>query len=157
MATDFAPYANLRMLWQPPGTITSFRSGVPAAGPAVVVEAFAKGSGRSEQDLPGIKAGALILEGYITRWALLGSATWQATGSAFSWNETGYRPAGMLPGATGQAVLTDLTLLPTLADGSEVGQLRILELSQPFGIGGIGTELREALGDKFRAALSTAI
>jgi len=157
MATDFAPYANLRMLWQPPGTITSFRSGVPAAGPAVVVEAFAKGSGRSEQDLPGIKAGALIIEGYITRWALLGSATWQAAGSAFSWNETGYRPAGMLPGATGQAVLTDLTLLPTLADGSEVGQLRILELSQPFGIGGIGTELREALGDKFRAALSTAI
>jgi len=157
MATDFAPYANLRMLWRPPGTITSFRSGVPAAGPAVVVEAFAKGSGRSEQDLPGVKAGALILEGYITRWALLGSATWQAAGSAFSWDETGYRPAGMLPGATGQAVLTNLTLLPTLADGSEVGQLRILELSQPFGIGGIGTELREALGDKFRAALSTAI
>jgi hypothetical protein len=157
MATDFAPYANLRMLWQPPGTITSFRSGVPVAGPAVVVEAFAKGSGRSEQDLPGVKAGALILEGYITRWALLGSATWQAAGSAFSWNETGFRPAGMLPGATGQAVLTHLTLLPTLADGSEVGQLRILELSQPFGIGGIGTELREALGDKFRAALSTAI
>jgi hypothetical protein len=63
----------------------------------------------------------------------------------------------MLPGASGQAVLTDLTVLPALADGAEQGQLHILELSQPFGVGGIGMELREALGDKFRAALSTAV
>ena len=157
MATDFAPYANLRMLWQPPGTITSFRAGVPAAGPAVVVEAFAKAKGRSEQDLPGVKAGDLILEGYLTRWALLGNASWLVAGASLSWNETGFRPAGMLPGATGQAVLTHLTVLPTLADGAEQGRLRMLELSQPFGVGGIGIELRVALGDKFRAALSTAI
>jgi len=157
MATDFAPYANLRILWRPPGTITTFRSGVPAAGPAVLVEAFAKGTGRTEQDLPGVKAGSLILEGYITRWALLGNASWLVAGASLSWNETGYRPAGMLPGAMGEAVLTNLTLLPTLADGAELGQLRILELSQPFGVGGIGIELREALGDKFRAALSTTI
>jgi len=157
MATDFAPYANLRMLWTPPGTITTFRSGVPAAGPAVVVEAFAKSQGRSEQDLPGVKAGSLILEGYITRWALLGNASWLVASASLSWDETGYRPAGMLPGAEGKAVLTDLTVLPTLADGAEQGQLRILELGQPFGVGGIGAELREALGDKFKAALSTAI
>ncbi|NBT76298.1 MAG: hypothetical protein EBT15_10095 [Betaproteobacteria bacterium] len=157
MATDFAPYANLRMLWQPPGTITNFRAGVPAAGPAVVIEAFAKAKGRSEQDLPGVKAGDLILEGYLTRWALLGNASWLVAGASLSWNDTGYRPAGMLPGATGQAVLTNLTMLPTLADGAEQGKLRMLELSQPFGVGGIGIELREALGDKFRAALSTAI
>jgi len=157
MATDFAPYANLRMLWRPPGTITNFRAGVPAAGPAVVVEAFAKSQGRSERDLPGVNAGSLILEGYLTRWALLGNASWLVAGASLAWNDTGYRPAGMLPGATGQAVLTDLTALPTLADGSEVGQLQILELSQPFGVGGIGIELREALGDKFKGALSTAI
>ena len=157
MATDFAEYANLRMLWTPPGTITNFRAGVLAAGPAVVVEAFAKSQGRSEQDLPGVVAGSLILEGYLTRWALLGSASWLAAGSSLSWNETGYRPAGMLPGAEGKAVLTNLSTLPTLADGTEQGQLRMLELSQPFGVGGIGIELREALGDKFRAALSTAV
>jgi hypothetical protein len=157
MATDFAPYANLRMLWQPPGTITNFRAGVPAAGPAVVVEAFAKAKGRSEQDLPGVKAGDLILEGYLTRWALLGNASWLVAGASLNWNDTGYRPPGMLPGATGQAVLTNLTVLPTLADGAEQGKLRMLELSQPFGVGGIGIELREALGDTFRAALSTAI
>jgi len=155
MATDFAEYANLRMLWQPPGTITNFRAGVPAAGPAVVVEAFTKPQGRSEQDLPGVKAGSLMLEGFITRWALLGSASWLAAGASLAWDETGYRPAGMLPGATGQAVLTDLTVLPTLANGAEQGQLRILEF--PFGVGGIGSELREALGDKFKAALFTAI
>jgi len=155
MATDFPEYANLRMLWAPPGTITNFRAGVPAAGPAVVVEAFAKPQGRSEQDLPGVKAGSLMLEGFVARWALLGSANWLAAGSSLTWDETGYRPAGMLPGATGQAVITDLTVLPTLADGAEQGQLRILEF--PFGIGGIGSELREALGDKFMAALFTAI
>jgi hypothetical protein len=143
------------MLWTPPGTITNFRAGVPAAGPAVVVEAFAKPQGRSEQDLPGVKAGSLMLEGFVARWALLGSANWLAAGSSLTWDETGYRPAGMLPGATGQAVITDLTVLPTLADGAEQGQLRILEF--PFGIGGIGSELREALGDKFMAALFTAI
>ena len=158
MATDFAPYANLRMLWTPPGVITTFRAGVPAAGPAVVVEAFAKSQGRSEQDLPGVMAGSLILEGYITRWAaLLGNASWLVAGSSLSWDETGYRPAGMLPGAEGKAVLTDLTVLPTLIDGAEQGRLRILDLSQPFGVGGIGIELREALGDKFRAAFSTAV
>jgi hypothetical protein len=155
MATDFAEYANLRMLWAPPGTITNFRAGVPAAGPAVVVEAFAKPQGRSEQDLPGVKAGSLMLEGFVTRWALLGSSNWLAAGTSLTWDETGYRPAGMLPGATGQAVLTDLTVLPTLANGAEQGQLRILEF--PFGVGGIGSELREALGDKFKAALFTAI
>jgi len=155
MATDFAEYANLRMLWQPPGTITNFRAGVPAAGPAVVVEAFAKPQGRSEQDLPGVKAGSLMLEGFVTRWALLGSASWLVASTSLTWDETGYRPAGMLPGATGQAVLTDLTVLPTLANGAEQGQLRILEF--PFGVGGIGSELREALGDKFKAALFTAI
>jgi hypothetical protein len=157
MATDFAEYANLRMIWTPTGAITNFRAGVPAAGPAVVVEAFAKSQGRSEQDLPGVMAGSLILEGYLTRWALLGSASWLAAGSSLSWNETGYRPAGMLPGAEGKAVLTNLSALPTLADGTEQGQLRMLELSQPFGVGGIGIELREALGDKFRAALSSAV
>jgi len=155
MATDFAEYANLRMLWQPPGTITNFRAGVPAAGPAVVVEAFAKPQGRSEQDLPGVKAGSLMLEGFIARWALLGSANWLVAGASLTWDETGYRPAGMLPGATGQAVLTDLTVLPTLADGTEQGQLRILEF--PFGVGGIGIELREALGEKFKGALFTAV
>jgi hypothetical protein len=155
MATDFAEYANLRMLWTPPGAITNFRAGVPAAGPAVVVEALAKPQGRSEQDLPGVKAGSLMLDGFITRWALLGSASWLVAGTSLNWNETGYRPNGMLPGATGQAVLTDLTVLPTLADGAEQGQLRILEF--PYGVGGIGAELREALGDKFKAALSTAV
>ncbi|GDX73496.1 hypothetical protein LBMAG40_01530 [Cyanobium sp.] len=155
MATDVAEYANLRMVWAPPGTITNFRAGVPAAGPAVVVEAFAKPQGRSEQDLPGVKAGSLMLEGFITRWALLGSANWLVAGTSLTWDETGYRPAGMLPGATGQAVLTDLTVLPTLADGAEQGQLQILEF--PFGVGGIGSELREALGDKFNAALFTSI
>jgi hypothetical protein len=157
MATDFAEYANLRMLWTPPGVITNFRAGVPAAGPAVVVEAFAKSQGRSEQDLPGVMAGSLIVEGYLTRWALLGNASWLAAGSSLSWDETGYRPAGMLPGAEGKAVLTNLSALPTLVDGTEQGQLRMLELSQPFGVGGIGIELREALGDKFRAALSSAV
>lgn len=155
MATDFAEDANLRMLWAPPGVITTLRDGVPAAGPAVVVEAFVKPLGRSEQDLPGAKAGSLILDGFITRWALLGNANWLVAGASLSWNETGYRPAGMLPGATGQAVWTDLTVLPTLADGAEQGQLRILEF--PYGVGGIGAELREALGDKFKAALSTAV
>jgi hypothetical protein len=155
MATNFAEYANLRMIWTPPGAITNFRAGVPAAGPAVVVEAFAKSQGRSEQDLPGVLAGSLILEGYLTRWALLGNASWLVAGSSLSWNETGYRPAGMLPGAEGKAVLTDLTVLPTLADGAEQGQLRILEF--PFGVGGIGSKLRKVLGDKFKAALSTAV
>ena len=155
MATDFAEYANLRMLWAPPGVITTLRNGVPAAGPAVVVEAFVKPQGRSEQDLPGVKAGSLMLDGFITRWALLGNASWLVAGASLSWTETGYRPAGMLPGATGQAVMTDLTVLPTLADGAERGQLRILEF--PYGVGGIGAELREALGDKFKAALSTVV
>ena len=155
MATDFAEYANLRMIWAPTGTITTFRAGVPAAGPAVVMEAFVKPQGRSEQDLPGVQAGSLMLDGFITRWALLGSASWLVAGASLSWTETGYRPTGMLPGATGQAVWTDLTVLPTLADGAERGQLRILEF--PYGVGGIGAELREALGDQFKAALSTAV
>ena len=155
MATDFAPNANLRFLWTPPGTITTLRNGVPAAGASVIIEAFAKGQGRTEQDLPGVKAGAVMLEGYLTRYATLGNASWLAAGAGFSWTDTGYRPPGLLPGATGKAVLTRLDALPTLPDGAEQGMLHILELSQPFGIGGIGAELREALGDKFRAAFST--
>jgi hypothetical protein len=164
MATDLLLYSNLRMLWTPPGAISNFRSGVPAAGVPIVIEAYIKGQGRAEQDLPGVTAGAVLMEGYITRWATVPTAgtpplriNWLSAASAFTWTDTGLRPAGLLPGAQGPAVLTKLASLPTLPTGAERGEIRLVEIGQPFGIGGIGDELRAELGDKIRAAFTTAV
>jgi hypothetical protein len=154
MATNFAPYANLRFLWIAPGTITNFRAGVPAAGPSVVVEAFVKGTAASPQELASIKPQSRLLEGYITRFATVpAQGNWLAAASAFSWTSTGLAPTGLLPGVEGRALLGTLESLPTIAAGGLQGKATIVGLMEPFGPGGIGAELRSALGDKIRLSL----
>jgi hypothetical protein len=158
MATDFAPYINLRVLWTAPGTITSFRDGVTAAGTAYVVDAFAKRAGTTDELTPGIKAGLTKLSGYICRYAPLPTGTvWTAAPSAFQWVTTGERPPAMLPGATGSAILGMVMSLPTVMNGNETGILQFTELGGTFGIGGIGEELRAELGDKFAAVFGTSL
>ena len=154
MATDFAPYANLRILWTAPGTITTLRNGVPAGGTATVIEAFVKGTAASPQELASIHPQARVLEGYITAYATVpGQGSWLAAGSAFSWDTSGLAPSGLRPGAIGRALLGTLEALPTVAAGSLQGKATILGLQEPFGVGGIGAELRTALGDKIRVSL----
>jgi hypothetical protein len=153
MPTDFAPYANVRILWTPPGTITNFRSGTPAAGTPIVIEAFLKGQTGPAQDLPSIGAAPRTLQGYITAYATLPAQTsWLAAGSAFSWNTTGLAPDGLLPGITGRGFLGDLTALPSITGGQQ-GKATVISIAGSFGIGGIGAELRAALGDAITISL----
>jgi hypothetical protein len=70
-ATDFQEEANLRMLWFPRGAQDTLRDGIEDTGNPLVVEFYAKSSGRQDVDMPGIRAGALKLRGYLTRWAPL--------------------------------------------------------------------------------------
>lgn len=153
MATDFAPYANVRILWIPPGTITDFRSGVPTAGDPIVIEAFVKGETSPAQDLPSIKAAPRTLSGYITSWATVPTGTdWLAATTAFSWDTTGLAPAGLLPGVKGRAFLGSLEALPATTGGQQ-GEATIVSVAGMFGVGGIGAELRAALGDGITIAL----
>jgi len=148
MATDFAPYANLRLLWLPTGTVTSFRNGVPSGGAPIVIEAFLKGQVGQPQPLPSIKAAAGSRAGYVTQWATVPTgADWLASRSAFSWNTTGLAPEGLLPGVKGKAFLGLLESLPSRSSGGMLGEATIIELYGAFGVGGIGAELRPALGD----------
>ncbi len=147
MPTDFAPYANFRFLWTPPGTITSFRSGVPAAGTPVVIEAFLKGETGTPVDMPSIKAAPRVLNGYITAYATLpAQGNWLAAGSAFSWTDTGLAPDGLLPGIEGRGFLGSLEALPTTTGGQQ-GEATVISVAGVFGVGGIGAELRSVLGD----------
>lgn len=153
MATDFAPYANLRMVWTPPGVVTSFRDGVPAAGAPIVIEVFLKGAVGAPQALPSVKATSGSRSGFITQWATVPSGVnWLAARSAFSWNTTGLTPDGLLPGAKGSAFLGKLENLPTRSPGGMLGQATISELFGAFGVGGIGDELRQNLGDAITVA-----
>ena len=147
MPTDFAPYANFRILWTPPGTIEDFRSGVPTAGDPIVIEAFLKGETSPAQDLPSIKAAPRTLTGYITAYATLPAQTdWLAAGSAFTWTDTGLAPAGLLPGVKARGFLGSLEGLPATT-GAQIGSVTIISVAGTFGVGGIGSELRAALGD----------
>jgi hypothetical protein len=152
MATDLAPYANIRLLLPQPVAPVNFRAGVPAAAGSWVIECFAKNSGTDQADaLPSIDPRRQILDGYITQWALLPADTsWLAARSAFSWTTTGLAPSGLLPGANGRGILTVLEQLPTLTQPALQGEATIVGLSDPFGAGGIGAEVRAVLGDKIR-------
>lgn len=149
MATDFAEYANLRFRWTRTNAPANLRNGVPTAGTTYVLQAFVKASAPSPDVLPQLTAGQTVLSGYLTAYATLPNGTsWLAAASAFSWTETGLAPDGLLAGAEGRALLGRLESLPTVAPGGVEGKATIRALQQPFGIGGIGAELRTALGDK---------
>lgn len=158
MATDFAPYANLRLLIaQPAETPESLRGGLPASTGAWVIEAFAKaeqGAGRGAPGPPSVDPSKRILAGYITAWAVLPAQTsWLAARSAFTWDDSGLAPAGLLVGMSGQGLLGVLPDLPTLSGNPQQGEATIQGLSGTFGSGGIGAELRAVTGDAITVEL----
>jgi hypothetical protein len=147
------------MLIPQPVAPENFRDGVPAADGSWVVECFAKAVSPNAQagSLPSVDPMRLLLEGYITAWAVLPEDTiWLAAGSAFTWDTTGLAPAGLLPGAGGRGILTRLAALPTLTQPAQQGEVTITGLTEPFGVGGIGDLVRSELGDKIRVELQVA-
>ena len=158
MATDFYPYANLRLLIpQPVQAPANFRTGVPLNATSWVIEAFVKGENSPTTELPSIDPMRRTLAGYITAWAVLPANTsWLAASSAFTWTTTGLAPAGLLAGAGGRGFLGVLPSLPTITAGGQQGEARILALMDPYGPGGIGSELRSVLGDRIRIELQVA-
>ena len=151
MASPFAGFQDMRIrLVQSPAVMT-LRDGPSGGGPpeVVVVELFAKGQGSSGSDRPSIEICSGAMGGFIVRWAALEQGQdWLTHADHLSWDDTGLRPAALRPGATCQAYLGDLTILP-LRDGGLLGELEMAELGQPFGVGGIGKLIREAAGDKW--------
>lgn len=152
MATDFAPYANLRLLIpQPAATPESLRDGLPASTGSWVIECFAKapnGSGADGPAPPSVDPSVRSLAGYITAWAMLPAQTdWLAARSAFSWDESGLAPAGLMVGMGGRGLLGVLPDLPTLSGNPQQGEATIQGLSGNYGSGGIGAELRTQTGD----------
>jgi hypothetical protein len=163
VATELAPYANIRLLLpQPPAAPANFRAGVPTATGSWVVEAFIKRLENKADDKPAIGVPSIdprrqLMEGYITAWATLPANTsWLAARAAFTWTDTGLAPAGLLPGANGRGILTVLSALPTLTQPAQQGEVTVLGLADPFGVGGIGAELRAELGDKIRIEFQAA-
>lgn len=156
MPTDFAPYANLRLLIpQPAAAPVSFRDGPPASPGSWIIHCFAKGETVPAADLPSISPASKALAGYITAWATLPAETdWLAASSAFTWNDTGLAPPGLLTGASGRGFLGALEGLPVVS--GQQGEATILELGGAFGPGGIGAEIRGQIGDQIRVQLQFA-
>lgn len=156
MATDFAPYANLRLLIpQPAAAPANFRSGVPTSAASWLIHVFAKGGTTAAAATPSIDPRTRTLEGYITAFATLPANTsWLQATSGLSWDSTGLAPAGLLVGAAGRGFLGVLESLPT-ATGQQ-GEATITALGGQFGPGGIGAELRAQLGDAITVELQVA-
>ena len=156
--TDFLEYANLRLLiGKPAAAPANFRSGVPAGTGSWVVEAFARGETVAAADLPSVSPRSRILAGYITAWANLPANTsWLAARSAFTWTETGLAPDDLRLGMGGRGFLGVLGGLPTREGTWLEGEATIIGLTEPFGPGGIGAELRQQLGDRIRIDLRVA-
>ena len=148
MATPYAPYASLRLLWRrPTAAVTSLREGLRPAADLVVIEAFAEVSGPGgEQESGGRSIGSGSIEGNLTRWAVVPSgATWLDSGTTWSWTNTGLRPTGLPRGEKLEAFMGNLAALPATAEG-ERGWVTIATLS---GTGGIDAIVRAAAGDEF--------
>ena len=154
MATRFKSLANVRLLWQQPGTIpATFRQGArPTTTAAVVIEAFLKGnSGGGETPTPSAGIGGEPWSGYLTRWALLPTgASWLDIGSSWSWDETGTRPSGLRRGMSCQAFVGNLLLLPVVGAGIQ-GQMELSSLEGTYGVGGIGARLLPRTGERMAA------
>jgi hypothetical protein len=158
MATDFAPFANLRLLIpQQAAAPTGLRDGLPASSASWVIEAFVKAeqaAARDGAETPSVDPSRRVLAGYITAWALLPENTdWLAASSAFSWDETGLAPSGLIAGVGGRGFLGVLPDLPTLSGNPQQGKGTIIGLSGIYGPGGIGAELRPELGDAITVEL----
>lgn len=158
MTTDFAPYANLRLLiHRPVETPESLRDGLPLSTGGWVIECFARAeqaAGRNAPGPPSIDPSKRVLAGYITAWAELPDDTdWLAARSAFSWDETGLAPAGLMVGMGGRGLLGVLPDLPTLSGHPQRGHATLLGLSGTYGPGGIGAELRTQTGDAITVEL----
>jgi hypothetical protein len=148
MATPFADFANLRLLWRrPTAAATSLREGLQRATDLVVIEAFAEVQGPGgEQESGGRSIGSGSIEGNITRWAVVPSgANWLDAGTAWSWTDTGLRPTGFPRGEKLEAFMGDLASLPTTTE-AERGWVTIATLS---GVGGIDALIRVEAGDEF--------
>lgn len=118
-----------------------------------VIEAFLKGDTGTPVELPSIGAAPRVLSGYITAYATLPAQTdWLAAGSAFTWTDTGLAPAGLLPGIIGRGFLGNLPDLPTTTGGQQ-GKATVISVAGAYGVGGIGAELRQALGDALSISL----
>lgn len=149
MATPFAPYANLRLLFRrPTDAPASLREGPrPPAVDLIVIEAFAEftpGSGDTEAG--GLVIGSQRVEANITRWAPLpAGAAFLDAGTSWSWTDTGLRPQGLTQGLKLQAFTGSLTALPTITDGGLNGWLTIDSLSN---VGGIDDLVRQIAGDE---------
>ena len=147
MATPFAPFANVRLLWRRPlAAPMGLREGISGQQEQVVLEAFGKQGGVGGEQASGgrqIASGSATL--YITRWTVLAPGQhWLDPGEIWDWDETGLRPTGLPRGEKLEAFWGDLAILPELTDG-EQGWFTIASMPGP---GGIDALVRAAAGDK---------
>lgn len=148
MATPFAPYANLRILWRrPTAVVTSLREGMRPATDQVVIEAYAKlqGPGGEQSGGGGRNIGAASLTAYVTRWAVIPSAgAWLDAGTGWAWDDSGLRPVGLPRGEKLEAWMGNIPLLAADTK-AERGWVTIATLS---GSGGIDAIVAAEAGDK---------
>ena len=148
MATPFAPFASIRLLWErPTAALTSLRDGTRTTVDQVVIEAYLDELGGSGEQAIGAQsiAGSSI-SGNLTRWAVLPSgASWLDSGASWAWDETGLRPAGLPRGEQLQTFIGNLSALPAIGQG-ETGYITIATLSAEGGIDGL---VRTLAGDEF--------
>jgi hypothetical protein len=149
MPTPFAPYANFRALWQRPAApAASLREGIRPATDSVVLEFYAKlqGPGGEQPGGGSIAIGAASITAYLTRWAVLPTGgNWLDAGTAWQWDQTGFRPAGLARGDKLQAWMGNPALLPN-DPKAERGWFTIATMSCT---GGIDPIVAAAAGEKF--------
>lgn len=148
MATPFAQFASIRLLWErPTAALTSLRDGTRTTVDQVVIEAFLDELGGSGEQAIGAQAvSGSSISGNLTRWAVLPSgASWLDSGASWTWDETGLRPDGLPRGEKLQAFIGNLSVLPDVGQ-AEIGHITIATLSAEGGIDGL---VRTLAGDEF--------
>lgn len=140
---------NIRMAFErPTANDTNLRDGLNPTAELIALEAYveAAGGGGGQQPSGAGVISTRSFRGWWNRWAVIpAGATWLDLGTSWSWDTTGLRPEGLLPGVTLEAFYGDLTALPSLGHGDR-GWFTVETLQ---GVGGIDQLVRNAGLDEF--------
>ena len=147
MTSPLAQFENARILWVKPGTRSSGRDGFKTQpGQAYLIMAFLKRRATSEMmsvrlGIPAAGGQPYEFKGYTLRWAELPADqvdTYQTADlTALTWDDTALLPDG---------ADRDQRAKLFMAGQGEI-EIRFTDMDGSYGQGGIGTIIRDVLGD----------
>lgn len=160
MPTPLAPYINARFQILPAPTTFNPLPGLQQPGDTAsgyVVDLYAKHGDRDviEREVRGATVSTIVLNGYCVRWTEItfpniygGMPLIDDALASAVWDESGRFPVALQAGSDHPGCMINLDQDPPVIQ--EQGVFHFIRLRNPFGIGGIGEQITQEIGERFQ-------